>query len=149
MNKLAWKDEYCVGNETIDAEHRRLFDIANEILNINNPLMETPRIVELVKELYGYMQKHFEHEEAHMESISFKEIKEHKAMHESIIEEMNVILKKSKNYIHLDNLLVTLMKEWVRKHIVEEDVKHCKPQGTEGWEKKDAAAQSEETPTPT
>ena len=132
MNKLAWKNEYCVGNETIDAEHKRLFGIANEILNINNPIMETPKIMQLVKQLYDYMQTHFEHEEVHMESISFTEIEKHKAMHESIVEKMNAILIISNNYIQLHNLLATLMKQWVRKHIVEEDVKHCTPQGVKG-----------------
>ena len=149
MSKLDWKDDYCIGNESIDAEHKRLFDIANEILNINNPLMETPRVALLVKELYGYMQEHFEHEEVYMESISFGEIEEHKAMHDSIVTEMNDMLKMSKDYIQLDNLLVILMKEWVLRHIAEEDVKHCKAQAVESYEIKDTALQTDETPTPT
>ena len=149
MSKLDWKDKYCIGNESIDAEHKRLVDIANEILNINNPLMETPRIALLVKELYGYMQEHFEHEEAYMESISFGEIEEHKAMHDSIVTEMNDMLKMSKDYIQLDNLLVILMKEWVLRHIAEEDVKHCKAQAVESYEIIDAALQTDETPNPT
>ena len=149
MSKLDWKDEYCIGNESIDAEHKRLFDIANEILNINNPLMETPRIALLVKELYGHMREHFVHEEAHMESVSFDEIEEHKTMHKSIVTEMNDVLKMSKDYIQLDNLLVILMKEWVLKHIAEEDIKHCKLQVAESGEIKDAYIQTYETPTPT
>jgi len=148
MTKLAWKDEYCIGNETIDAEHKRLFDIANEILNINNPLMETPRISLLVKELYGYMREHFEHEEAHMESISFDEIEEHKTMHRSIVIEMNDVLKMSKDYMQLDNLLVILMKEWVLKHIAEEDVKHGRLHVAESGEIKDAYVQTDQTPIP-
>jgi len=46
-----------------------------------------------------YMREHFEHEEAHMESISFADREEHKAMHESIVIEMNDMLKVSKDYL--------------------------------------------------
>jgi hemerythrin len=148
MNTLIWRDEYCVGNDLVDTEHRRLFDIANEILHINNPLMKTSRIGELVKELYSYMRDHFKHEEALMESISFKGIEEHKAMHQSIVTEMNTMLKRSRDYIQLDNMLVSLMNEWVLKHIVEEDVKHCRPHGEEGGESDNAASHTEETPAP-
>jgi len=120
---LKWEDSYSIGNAKLDEEHKKLFDLANQVLGISNPLMESETMKKCIRELYEYMRTHFKHEEEHMAGISFPELDSHKIKHQELIDEMNNVLKGSKNYIDLGNNLKTLMSKWVLKHIIEEDTK--------------------------
>ena len=138
--RLEWKDEYRIGNESIDGEHEKLFALANEVFRINNPLMSAGRIREIVKELYEYMRQHFKNEEEHMEKISYSGIKIQKEGHEAIINEMNGVLKSSSNFIQLENMLVEVMEEWLLTHILREDMKIGKPVEVPEEAKKEAGS---------
>jgi len=120
---LKWDVSYCIGNEELDEEHKKLFDLANRVLNINNPLMDSEKVRGAVLELYDYMRYHFEHEEKYMASISYAGLDDHKEIHQSLVGEINILLKKSKNFIDLENNLIELMQKWVLTHIIEEDTK--------------------------
>ena len=120
---LVWNDDYCIEHDVLDSEHKRLFEIAGQILAINNPLMESPAIKKLVHQLYDYMKEHFEHEEDYMTSVEYSDIGSHKEKHADIISEMNDILRLSKNFIQLENRLVSLMRKWLLDHILNEDLK--------------------------
>jgi hemerythrin len=121
--KLPWKDEYCLGHDVIDSEHKKLFSIANQIFAIKEPNMHSKEIKKHIHELYEYMRYHFGHEEEFMAELSFAEIEPHKKKHAEIIEEMNNILKGSKDFNILELRLVYMMQKWVLKHILEEDLK--------------------------
>jgi len=120
---LAWNEDYCIGHDLIDSEHKRLFEIADRIFAIKNPLMDEAAIRKSVHELYDYMKKHFEHEEQYMTDVSYSDSQMHKERHSEIIGEMNDILRFSKNYIQIENRLVALMRKWLIDHILKEDLK--------------------------
>jgi hemerythrin len=120
---LAWKDEYCVGDDVIDKEHRNLFDMANEVFKIENPQQQIDNIRLLLYKLYDYMKYHFEHEETLMSEIHFEEIEYHKTRHSEIISEINNIMKSSHQITLLPEKLTAMMLKWVLKHILEEDFK--------------------------
>jgi len=120
---LEWNDEYCIGDSVIDDEHRNLFILANEILQIRNPTEEIEKIRPLLHKLYDYMKYHFDHEEAFMSQIKFPAIVTHKIRHSEIIDEMNAILKSSHQISTLSEKLSEMMVKWVLKHIIEEDMK--------------------------
>jgi len=122
-SSLLWNDDYSIGHDVIDSEHKRLFEIADQIFSINNPLMDNAAIKKIVHELYDYMKKHFEHEEDFMSRVVYSDFGTHKEKHAEIICEMNDILKLSKNFIQIENRLVSLMRKWLLDHILKEDLK--------------------------
>jgi hemerythrin len=122
-SSLLWNDDYSIGHDVIDSEHKRLFEIAGQIFAINNPLMDIAAIKKIVHQLYDYMKKHFEHEEDYMTHVVYSDTGTHKEKHAEIISEMNDILKLSKNFIQIENRLVTLMRKWLLDHILKEDLK--------------------------
>jgi hemerythrin len=122
-SSLVWNDDYCIGHDVIDSEHKRLFEIAGQVFAINNPLMDIAAIKKLVHHLYDYMKKHFEHEEGYMTHVFYSDTGTHKEKHAEIISEMNDILKHSKNFIQIENRLAALMKKWLLDHILQEDLK--------------------------
>ena len=125
-SRLLWKDEYCLGHGVIDSEHKNLFDIANYILAVNNPRMNSDEIRERIHELYDYIEDHFEHEERFMSEISYPEIEHHKEKHREIIEEMNKMLDINEGFNVLEINLVYIMQKWLLEHILEEDMKMMK-----------------------
>ena len=122
-SSLVWNEDYCIGHDLIDSEHKKLFEIAGRIFAIKNPLMDVAAIRKSVHELYEYMKKHFDHEERHMADVVYSDMEAHKAKHAEIVGEMNDILKLSKNYIQIENRLVALMRKWLIDHILKEDLK--------------------------
>lgn len=81
MNKLIfinWEDDYSVGNERIDEEHKKLFLIAKEIYNCNN---EHERILDIIKELIKYTKFHFLNEENFMKTLNYEFLEEHQKIH--------------------------------------------------------------------
>jgi hemerythrin len=120
---LLWNDDYCIGHEIIDSEHKRLFEIAGRIFAVKNPLMDIAAIKNMVHQLYDYMQEHFEHEETCMIQAVYSDSGTHKEKHAEIIREMNDIVKLSKNFIQIQNRLVVLMRKWLLDHVLKEDLK--------------------------
>ena len=120
---IYWSNDYCLGHEIIDAEHEKLFEMANQIFHIKDPTGDVDTIKLLLHELYDYMQTHFRHEEEYMKEISFPKRKDHIEKHEAIIQEMNQALKTSRNMEQPKTKLNDLMVKWVLTHIIEEDRK--------------------------
>ncbi len=57
--------------EEIDSQHRLLFAISNELLEISNPKSQEPEIKYLLRHLRDYVEKHFSFEEKFMEEKKF------------------------------------------------------------------------------
>ncbi len=121
-SELQWKDEYSLGHDVIDSEHKNLFEIANKIFAVKNPFTDSVKIKELIHELYKYMKYHFDHEEELMAEISFERIDDHRHKHGEIITEMNKILQESKDFNILELKLTYMMQKWVLAHILEQDL---------------------------
>jgi hemerythrin-like metal-binding protein len=74
MGKMVWKDEYSVGNELLDAQHRGLLDLVNR-LDGDEPLDR------VLKELAGYADTHFRDEERLIEAAGFPDLAQQKTQH--------------------------------------------------------------------
>ena len=122
---FAWNKMYEIGCESIDNEHKMLFNIAIKALNhhrYNNP----KRFIKLtVHELYNYMKTHFKNEEEFMEKIGYSGLDEHKKLHEEIVNQMNNFLKQM-SLMHISTIerrLIESMDIWFITHILYEDKK--------------------------
>lgn len=119
--QLEWKEEYEIGDPTIDQEHKELFLIANSLFKIRNPHAEMGRYQAVIKDLFFYMKKHFSHEEKIMAANDFAGFPEHLKEHQDLIKEINSILKGNQaeeTILHLAEML----HHWATVHIVEKDL---------------------------
>ena len=97
--EVAWNSKYVLGIETIDKQHKHLFELANRVFQLeDNDKKEDIR--ELLLEFSNYMSTHFKDEEEYMDSIDFPELEYHKKLHQSIIDTLADIVKNVKS-IHL------------------------------------------------
>ena len=120
------KDEYLVGIEAIDNEHKVLFEIADEIyeLCINEFVPDKyDNIRHILEELRNYTLTHFEHEEAYMESIHYERLPEQKRQHEALEETINDwdVDAIDENQDETIEEILRLVTNWLVNHILHED----------------------------
>lgn len=122
------KDEYLVGIESIDNEHKVLFEIADEIyqLSVNEFVPDKyDNIADLIQRLKDYTTMHFEHEEAYMESIQYKKMFTQKVQHDHFkrkLEEMDLDSIDENQDEAIQDLL-KFVTDWLVEHIIETDKK--------------------------
>jgi hemerythrin len=121
---VEWNEEYALGIDNIDAQHRNLFLIMDKIslLNAESPMIKE-KIREIFYELSKYMQQHFSDEEEYMKMIGFPEIDHHKKLHEKIIDQVKAVASNGSNLGIIQTKLKFLVKKAMLDHVVHEDMK--------------------------
>ncbi len=79
---IQWTEEYSVGNDTIDEQHKELVAIMNEVQQmIEEHDFSYFNIVEIITRLEEYIKMHFEFEEHLMVKSDYPAIAEHASQH--------------------------------------------------------------------
>lgn len=94
-SKLVWKDEYNIGVDIIDKEHRRLFKIINKLLLFTDEEKKSQwACQEGIKYFKEHAMKHFEEEEEYMKSIGYEGLNMHRLIHRGFREDTLPVLEK-------------------------------------------------------
>lgn len=121
-----FKDEFLTGIEQIDNEHRRLFEIADELYVLKNEEFipdKYDNIRQILGELKDYTITHFAHEEEYMESIGYKRLFTQKIQHAEFIktiDERDLDSIDENQDGAIDDILETVT-EWLVNHILHQD----------------------------
>lgn len=121
-----FKEEYVTGIAQVDDEHKRLFEIADETYRLSKEeflVDKYDQVRQILEELKDYALLHFEHEEAYMESINYKQMFIQKVQHDQFREKINDL-----DLDHLDENSDEMIAEilefltgWLVNHILEHD----------------------------
>jgi len=83
--QLDWREEYESGNDIIDAQHRQLFELANQLIDVfGRPLDSGSNALDIMDDLIAHAQRHFQDEEAIMRELGFAELEEHVQAHSGL-----------------------------------------------------------------
>ncbi len=120
-----WSDSYKIGHPQIDAQHQKLFEIANEAFQEVPPKERDHKNKETMKHLYEYMKDHFRDEEKFMQEINYPEYEKHKQLHKDIINDCNELLQDINNMDAevFEKELAKTIDNHIVKHVVEDDNK--------------------------
>ena len=124
--QLEWKDEFDIGVDAIDKEHRRLFSIINRLFILRNEEQKNGKACEEgIRYFYEHAIRHFTDEENYMELIGYKNLKMHKRIHKDFRERTLPILEgelKRSNYSSeaVDHFLAVCA-GWLIGHTTTED----------------------------
>lgn len=123
---FGWKEIYSVGDEDIDREHKKLFDIAQEAMDetaIKNE--RDTKIKAVLINLYDYMKTHFKHEEELMKEADYPQLQEHADIHNKIIESINTFVKQlpTMRIEIFEKELIRIIDIVLIQHIIQEDRK--------------------------
>lgn len=123
---IKWSDEYLLGVDLIDGQHKELFRIAGDAYDLlkNEFLMDKyDKVVKLIEELKQYAVFHFETEEKYMMEIGYKKFFSHKIIHNDFIEQVNGIDldKMDENQEEYLASIIQFVVDWIEQHILKMD----------------------------
>ena len=126
MKDIVWDKILSVGVEEIDEDHRKLVNIFN-ILNRSVSEKESPDyLAATLAELINCTVWHFSHEERLMLKHRYKEIEEHKAEHQELIDSAKELQQKN---LQADKPVVDehieFLERWVTVHLITTDLRLC------------------------
>lgn len=121
---LLWKPSFNVGHEVIDRQHRRLFEISNDLINSLLTRKLKGDIELLLDELILDIKEHFQSEEEIMMGYNNPISDAHKNIHANLLSRV----KQMRERFHSDKLSVSelvgfLTCDVVADHIIKEDLK--------------------------
>ena len=117
-NQIKWKDEYSVGIEHIDQDHKKLISLLNQFSTAYDYAMSEDYEREALNDLINYTKYHFEREEKLLDQHDYPDLVAHKEQHKAMIEQVNkfVELYNEKGHQSLNEITLYLS-NWLINHI--------------------------------
>lgn len=137
---MPWTDEFIIGIDKVDDQHRWLVDATNRLYGEatkEEPDREQVGIILLG--LVDYAVTHFSVEEKLFKHHGYPESRKHKIEHDIFIVKANQLLEKHDAGIKVTNEALEFLKNWLQHHILINDKAYV-PFLTEKGEIKRSAA---------
>lgn len=122
---IVWSDDFLIGIEELDYEHRCLIEDINEL---HRELLEhgdKDRIGDTLGRIHARMQAHFALEEHVMVTHEYPHYPEHKAEHERLLDEYTELMSRFDRDPDLGDraAMEDLLRHWIVDHIRTSDKK--------------------------
>jgi len=123
---IAWSEEYELGNNFVDSQHKKLFELVS---NIGKDCLEGRDVNDLSETLdflLQYTVQHFNDEESLQQEYNFPEYEYHKKLHEefeAIVIEKVAEFKEKGSTEDLSETVNDFVITWLVNHILKEDMK--------------------------
>jgi len=122
---IVWSDRYSVGIARIDAQHRKLVDLINELHEAMLEGRGNDVIEKTLDALAAYTVTHFASEEGLMKQCAYPGYAEQKAEHVRLLAQVKLLQEKSRTKgIALTLELASFLKHWLIDHIAALDKKY-------------------------
>lgn len=125
-----WKDQYSVGIEKLDQQHKKLLGIGRKLIDIlentSEGIDQFDHIRDTLKEMYDYSIYHFKYEEGLMEKYDFIDLASHRFQHKIFIKKIEefdieeVDEQQKKTTLEL----LDFISNWIIDHILKTDQKY-------------------------
>jgi len=101
--ELEWKNEYSIGIEEIDIQHRKMLAMIKKIYNLADNSFGKSDIEQLISELIKIIHEHFTCEEELMRKYNYPEVNKQIYEHHLISEKMQQQINEVKKDQYHDN----------------------------------------------
>lgn len=123
-----FKEEFKTGIPQIDEEHKKLFEIADQIYELKNEEFmhdKYDNIRAILEQLREYTDTHFTHEEEYMRSIGYKNMFMQKVQHDALRQQMAEwdLDSIDENQDEAIDQMLTIVTDWLVDHILGYDKK--------------------------
>ncbi|MDP6574129.1 MAG: bacteriohemerythrin [Rhodospirillales bacterium] len=122
---IIWSDDFLIGIEELDYEHRRLIENINELHRELLAHVDMDRVEDTLGGIHARMQAHFALEEHVMVSHEYPHYPEHKAEHERLLDEYTELMTKFERAPNLGDRVAMedILRQWIVDHILTSDKK--------------------------
>jgi hemerythrin len=117
MRLVNWKDEYKVGIDEIDDEHRELIETINRLHEELDSPDRKRTVPGFFKRLLVEIKAHFAHEEEFMREHDYKGYAAHKQDHDLLLEELRDIMEAFERSVEVDSVDLSMrLDAWFFRH---------------------------------
>ncbi len=121
MELLKWKDEYSMHEIEIDKQHKRLFELSNEIYDlVQKGIDDKEHFRKLFIALNDYSIEHFIYEEIYIQEEDFPGLEEHIVQHQQFNKRLKKLIEDDQHVEDIGNFVT----KWLVQHVIEEDMKY-------------------------
>ena len=124
MALIEWKDEFNLGIDSIDHEHRELIDLINESFNYVTK-SDSPGVIQYyLGEIYAKISAHFALEEKIMREKKYDQYVDHKQDHERLLDDIRDIMDEYDQIAVVDEKkLGDSLNHWFTHHFKTKDAR--------------------------
>lgn len=123
--KIVWTDALSIGNAAVDKDHKKLFDIYNELVNLIQQNKGRREFARILSEMTDYARIHFGKEENYMEAFSYPEFAGHRKSHLAYIHKVAMYNVNFTGHHPPDPVdVVKFLKAWWMNHILSDDMEY-------------------------
>ncbi|MFQ5644937.1 MAG: bacteriohemerythrin [Thiogranum sp.] len=118
-------DDLLTGIDAIDAQHGRLFDLANKLNAAIAQGKSRAMVGKTIDELVEYTRTHFSAEEAMLARCHYPQIEQHKRGHEKLLHRVLVFKNMYERGIpNIESEILCFLKDWLLNHIRKTDMEY-------------------------
>lgn len=122
MALLDWKSEYSVDVQPIDNQHKKLFEMINQLHDAMRSGVGTRLVPVILNNLISYTRDHFADEEKLMVQAKYPGFANHKAEHEKLTSEVVRLAQGLEaGGLVMSAELLDFLQKWLRNHILTTD----------------------------
>ena len=124
MSVLRWRNEFGVGIEIVDHDHRELIaSIRSRQIELGS-CDDPDTMIRLLGEIYAEIAEHFALEEKLMEQLRYAAFADHKEDHETLLDDLREIMVAVEDDGELDEIQLTDdLDRWFSDHFRTHDAK--------------------------
>ncbi len=145
MTRLTWSDDFKLGHEALDDEHKLFVDLINTISSGTSFVWLRPRLISLLDDILHLAEQHFGHENAILSKINRSplpasvdrvpfiraiveaDFDKHIANHAEALRELRAIISRARHeLLGSTPCLNSDLRDWFTKHVTIYDA-HLKP----------------------
>lgn len=116
-----WSDDYKIGHEKIDHQHKHLFDILSRFFELVRFGVDEENLVNIIIEFQNYADVHFLMEENLLKERNDDEYESHKRAHDIFRNWLSEKLLEDKPPHKQAMEILSFMSNWLLHHILEAD----------------------------
>ena len=123
MPLIEWSDKFSVGIPSIDAQHKKLVGMANELCDAMEAGHGTAVLKKTLEGLIGYTVTHFKYEEKLFAGTGYEASAAHKGEHEELTRQVLAIQEKVEKGMSSAQCiqLMICLRDWLTNHILRSD----------------------------
>lgn len=130
---LTWRDEWSLGIEDIDRDHREMVRLMNRLFCLDDPVSDgTPKdagplAAERLERVIAHLRSHFGREEEFLQSIDYPGFREHRTEHSLQMAELIEVkrLLDERQARCIDEETAAGLKRWFFNHVIAEDRRYA------------------------
>lgn len=122
MKRFQWMTAFGVGDNRIDEQHKKIFELLAALHRDIHADDADDAVKRTLKELLDYTKVHFADEEALMRSIDYPDYDNHKGLHDALMDRVwGLYMRCDEGDSSLAIELLVFLNDWLVDHILEKD----------------------------